>query len=76
MSSYIYFTFFVLVGVFVTEQDNENFNKKVDEATDLLRSQKRLYEDEEKALRVLREEEAEDFERIEVEKRKKRKKRG
>lgn len=64
------------VGIFVTEQDDEVFNEKVEQATDLLCKQKRLYEDEERALRVLREEEAEDFERIEVEKRKRRKQRG
>jgi len=65
--------FFRFLGILVSPEDDENFMRKIDEATSLLSQQKQIYEDEERALRVLREEEAEDFERNEVEKRKRRK---
>ena len=60
-------------GILVTSKETEAFEEKINNAIELLNEQKRVYEDEEKALRVLREEEVEDFEQKEKEKRKKRK---
>ena len=60
----------------MTSKANEEFDKKIEDGIALLEQQKRVYEAEEHALRVLREEEVEDFERNENEKRKKRKQKG
>ena len=60
----------------MTSKENEEFDKKIENGITLLKKQLKIYEDEERALRVLREEEVEDFERNENEKRKKRKQKG
>ncbi|XP_057302135.1 programmed cell death protein 7-like [Hydractinia symbiolongicarpus] len=60
-------------GILVIEKDDEEFNSKIAEVIKLLSDQKQTYEAEEKALRVLREEEAEQLKRVEDEKRKKQK---
>ena len=62
-----------LSGILVTSKDTERFDEKVSGIITLLSKQVEIYQDEEKALRVLREEEAEELDRVEREKRKKRK---
>lgn len=66
----------ISTGILVTSKENEIFENKVEEGIALLEQQARVYEAEERALRVLREEEVEDFERNENERRKKRKQKG
>ena len=61
-------------GILVTEKDSESFDSQISYVTQLLTNQRKIYEDEERALRVLREEETEEFNRVENEKRKKQKK--
>ncbi|XP_065672523.1 histone-lysine N-methyltransferase, H3 lysine-79 specific [Hydra vulgaris] len=60
-------------GILPTENENISFDGTVSKAIELLKKQRKIYEDEEKALRVLREEETEEFNRLENEKQKKRK---
>ena len=67
---------FAFTGILVTGKENEIFENKIREGVALLEQQTKVYEAEERALRVLREEEVEDFERNENEKRKKRKQKG
>lgn len=67
---------FAFTGILITSKENEIFENKIGEGVALLEQQTKVYEAEERALRVLREEEVEDFERNENEKRKKRKQKG
>ena len=67
---------FAFTGILITSKENEIFENKIREGVALLEQQTKVYEAEERALRVLREEEVEDFERNENEKRKKRKQKG
>lgn len=57
----------------MTEKDDEKFHGKVESASELLKTNAKIYENEEWALRTLREEEAQEMNRVEKEKRKKRK---
>ena len=62
-----------MIGILPTENENASSDATVIDAIELLKKQRKIYEDEEKALRVLREEETEVFNRLENEKQKKRK---
>jgi len=61
-------------GVLVTPKDNEKFDGEILKVTTLLTNQKQIYNNEERALKCLREEETEEINRKQSEERKKRNK--